>query len=81
VEGDGVGDCETGESRDLVDDAMGVVGRGADKEDRVRIYEAAEFRDRDTVGRGGTGDGMKFDFEIGGGFVECGMGSGGDDPM
>jgi hypothetical protein len=23
---------------------------------------------------------MKFDFEIGGGFVECGMGSGGDDP-
>jgi hypothetical protein len=23
---------------------------------------------------------MKFDFEIGGGFVECSMGSGGDDP-
>jgi hypothetical protein len=24
---------------------------------------------------------MKFDFEIGGGFVECGMGSRGDYPM
>jgi hypothetical protein len=23
---------------------------------------------------------VKFDFEIGGGFVECGMGSGGDNP-
>jgi hypothetical protein len=45
VEGDGVGDCETGEGGDLVDDAMGVVGRGADEEDRVRIYEAAEFGD------------------------------------
>jgi hypothetical protein len=45
VEGDGVGDCETGEGGDLVDDAMRVVGRGADEEDRVRIYEAAEFGD------------------------------------
>jgi len=40
-----MGDCETGEGGDLVDDAMGVVGCGADEEDRVRIYEAAEFGD------------------------------------
>ena len=40
-----MGDCETGESRNLVDDTMGVVGRGADEEDCVRIYEAAEFGD------------------------------------
>jgi hypothetical protein len=45
VEGDGMGDCETGEGRNLVDDTMGVVGRGADEEDCVWIYEAAEFGD------------------------------------
>ena len=40
-----MGDCETGESRNLVDDTMGVVWRGADEEDCVWIYEATEFGD------------------------------------
>jgi hypothetical protein len=37
MQGDRVGNSEAGEGGDLVDDTMGVVGGGADEEDRVRI--------------------------------------------
>ena len=75
MEGYRVGNGKAGEGGNLVDDAMGVVGGGADEEDRVWVYEAAEFGNGDAVGGCGTGDGVEFDVEVGGGLVECRVGS------
>jgi hypothetical protein len=38
-----IGDGKAGEDGDLVDDAVGIVRGRADEEDRVWIYEAADF--------------------------------------
>jgi hypothetical protein len=45
MQGNRVQNGEAGKSGDLVDNAVGKVGSGADEEDRIRIDEAAYFGD------------------------------------
>ena len=75
MEGNGIGNGEAGKGRDLVDDAVRVVGRGAHKEDGVGIDQTANFRNRNAVGGGRARDGVEFDFEVRGSLVERGVGS------
>jgi len=49
VEGYRIGDGKGEEGGDLVDDAVGIVRGRADKEDRVWIYEAADFGNGNAV--------------------------------
>ena len=44
MEGNGIGNRKAGKGRDLVDDAVGVVGRRAYEEDGVGIDQTANFR-------------------------------------
>lgn len=65
------------EGGDIVDDAVGEVGGGADEEDGVAVYEAGDGGEVHAVGRGGTGDEVDFYFEVGACFAEggvCGFG-------
>lgn len=59
---------------------MRVVGGGANKEDRIGVYEASDSGNRDPVAGGGAGDSVEFDLEILGGFVECCVCGRGYDP-
>lgn len=81
VEGDAAGDGELGERGDVVDDAVGEVGGGADEEDRVAIYEARDGGDGDLVGWRGAGDEVDLDSEVVAGFVERGVASVWEDPV
>ena len=80
MQGNGNRDGETGKSGNFVDDAVGVIGRGAHEEDGVGIDKAANFCNRDSVGGGRARNGVELDIEVGGGLVERGVGSGWDDP-
>ena len=71
---------EGGEGGDVVDDAVGEVGGGADEEDRVAVYKAGDAGCLGAVGRCGAGDQVDFDLEVFAGFAECGVGGLGDDP-
>ena len=80
MEGDAARDGELGERGDVVDDAVGKVGGGADEEDRVAVYEARDGGDGDLVAWGGAGDEVDLDSEVVAGFVECGVAGVGEDP-
>ena len=55
MEGYRIRDGKAGEGGDLVDDAVGIVRGRADEEDRVWIYEAADF---------GNGNAIKIEIVI-----------------
>jgi hypothetical protein len=58
-----IGDGKAGEDGDLVDDAVGIVRGRADEEDRVWIYEAADFGNGNAIRGSGVWDGVEFDVE------------------
>lgn len=55
---------EPREGGDVVDDAVGEVGRGADEEDGVGVDEARDGGDLRLVGGGFAGDEVHFDLEV-----------------
>ena len=59
---------------------MRKVGRAADEENGIAVYQAGDGRDVNTVGWGWAGDKVKFDLEVRGGFLKCCVGRLGDDP-
>lgn len=65
--------------RNVVDDAVGKAGGGADKEDGVAVYEAGDGGEVHAVGGGGAVDEVDFDFEVGACFAESGVGGFGED--
>ena len=71
VERDFVGDGYGGEGRNVVDYSGGVVGAGADDEDCVGVYEAADVGEGDGVVRFGRGEDVEFYAEVLGCFVKC----------
>lgn len=71
VEGNFIRGGEAREGRNFIDDAVGIIRGGANQEYCIGIYEAADFRNGDAVGRSRTCDGVKLDFEIGCCFIEC----------
>lgn len=80
VEGDAAREGELGERGDVVDDAVGEVGGGADEEDRVAVDKARDGGDGDLVRGRGTGDEVDLDPKVVAGFVERGVTSVGKDP-
>ena len=81
VEGDLVADRETGERRDVVDDAMWVVWRGSDKEYGVAVDEPAYRGYVDLVGGSFGGYEVDLDLEVFAGFQESGVRSVGTDHL
>lgn len=64
-------DSEFGQRSDVVDDAMGEVGCGANEEDGVAVDEAGDGGDVDLIGGGGAGDQVDLDAEVFACFAEC----------
>lgn len=77
MQGEFVLDGEFGEAGDVVDDAVGEVGGGANEEDGVWVYEAGDGAKVDLVGGRLAGDEVDLDFEVLACFAEgrvCGFG-------
>lgn len=80
VEGEFAFEGEPGEGGDVVDDAVREVGGGADEEDGVAVDQPGYRGGCYAVGRGGAGDEVDFDFEVGTRFAEGCVGGFGEDP-
>lgn len=63
-------ESEFGKGRNIVDDAVRKVGRGADEEDCVAVYKTRDGGDVDLVVGGRAGDEVDFDTEVGSCFAE-----------
>lgn len=80
MEWDARGEGEAGKGGDVVNYAMGEVWRRGDEEDRVVVYETGDGTDVNLERRRVDCNLVELDVEVGGCFVEGGVGSDGDDP-
>lgn len=77
MQGDVAAGGDLGQGGNVVDDAVGEVGRAADDEDRVGVDKAGDAACVDLVGRSRAGDKLHFDLEVLAGLAEgcvCGVG-------
>lgn len=73
-------DGDLGQGGDVVNDAVGEVGRAADDEDRVGVDETGDAARVDLIGRGGAGNQLHFDLEVLAGLAEGCVSGVGEDP-